>query len=35
MDCIYNSGGYCYKDCEDIKECPYNGYEENCDNAEE
>lgn len=35
MDCIYNTGGFCYKDSEDIKECPYIGAEEDCENAEE
>lgn len=35
MDCIYNTGGFCYKDNEDIKECSYIGAEEDCENAEE
>lgn len=35
MDCIYNTGGFCYKDNEDIKECQYIGNEEDCGYAEE
>lgn len=35
MDCIYNSGGVCYRDHEDIKECGYVGNEADCDNAGE
>lgn len=35
MDCIYNTGGLCYRDNKDIKECPYIGCEAECDNVEE
>lgn len=35
MGCIYNTGGFCYKDSEGIKECPYIKAEEDCENAEE
>ncbi len=35
MDCIYNSGGLCYRDHEFIEECPYIGSEEDCEYAEE
>lgn len=35
MDCIYNSGGLCYRDHEHIEECTYAGNEEDCENAEE
>ncbi len=34
--CIYNTGGYCYKnDPEDPEECLWIGDEENCEYAEE
>ncbi len=34
--CIYNTGGFCYKDnTEDPKECQHLGDEENCEDAEE
>lgn len=35
MDCVYNTGGYCYKDNEGMKECQYIGSEEECKDAEE
>lgn len=35
MDCIYNTGGLCYLDNENVKECSYAGYETECDYAEE
>ncbi len=35
MDCIYNTGGLCYKDNEDIKVCQYIGDESNCEDAME
>lgn len=35
MDCIYNSGGLCYKDHDLIEECRYIGNEEDCVEAEE
>lgn len=35
MDCIYNSGGLCYRDLGDVKECEYAGNEAECENAEE
>lgn len=34
--CIYNTGGYCYKnDATEPEECPWIGNEENCEYAEE
>lgn len=35
MDCIYNTGGLCYRDKENITECPYAGSELGCEDAEE
>lgn len=35
MYCIYNTGGLCYLDNENVKECLYVGCEAECDNAEE
>lgn len=35
MDCIYNTGGYCYRDSENITECPYAGDGTICEEAEE
>lgn len=35
MECVYNTGGLCHLDNQDIKECPYIGCETECDNAEE
>lgn len=35
MYCVYNIGGLCYLDNEDIKECSYVGCEIECNNAEE
>lgn len=34
MDCIYNTGGICYKGSQ-AKECPYIGYKHECEDAEE
>lgn len=35
MDCIYNSGDFCYKDRDYITECPYVGNKSECEDAEE
>lgn len=35
MVCIYNTGGFCYRDNEKTEECQYIGDEENCVEAEE
>lgn len=36
MECIYNTGGFCYKSkAEEPEECKFLGEEENCDDAEE
>lgn len=35
MDCIYNTGGMCYFDDDDVKECYYIGSEQECEKAEE
>lgn len=36
MDCIYNTGGFCYRNnAEGQKECQYIGSEADCEAAEE
>lgn len=35
MDCIYNTLGLCYKDSDDIKECPFQYNQSACEDAEE
>lgn len=35
MDCIYNSGGLCYKNSDNVIVCPYVGNESDCEDAEE
>lgn len=35
MDCIYNTGGLCYKDSNNVKECPYVYDQSICEDAEE
>ena len=35
MDCIYNTGGFCYKDQVNIRECQYAGDEAGCEDAVE
>lgn len=35
MDCIYNTGGFCFKDNGCIIECQYIGDEADCKNVEE
>lgn len=35
MDCIYNTGGFCYKNPAEPEECRYIGDLKECDSAEE
>lgn len=35
MDCIYNTGVFCYKNPEEPEECRYIGDLKECDSAEE
>ncbi len=34
MDCIYNTGGLCYKDGDNVKECPYVYDQSICEESE-